>query len=172
MSTVPPTIVRRILVVMGVSGSGKSTVALALRDRLGWPFQEGDALHPPRNVDKMRAGIPLDDADRAPWRDACRAWIEARHDAGEPGILTCSALKRSYRDRLSDGLPDVWFLYLKVPEAQLRDRLAHREHHYMPGSLLPTQLRTLEEPGADERVITVEDRDTAEATVAAVLKRL
>ena len=170
--TTPRVIAHRILVVMGVSGSGKSTVALELRDRLGWPFLEGDELHPPRNVDKMRAGIPLDDADRRPWLDACRAWIQARHDAGEPGILTCSALKRGYRDLLSVGLPDVWFLYLKVPEAQLRDRLAHREHHFMPGSLLPTQLRTLEEPGADERAITVEDRDTAEATVAAVLERL
>ena len=162
----------RILVVMGVSGSGKSTVAALLCRRLGWPFQEGDDLHPAPNVDKMRAGIPLDDADRAPWLDACAAWIRARHDAGEPGILTCSALKRSYRATLSQDLPDVWFLYLKVPERLLQERLANRSHHYMPGSLLPTQLHTLEEPGADERAIEIVDRDTPEATVAAVLERL
>ncbi len=162
----------RILVVMGVSGSGKSTVAALLCRRLGWPFQEGDDLHSERNVEKMRAGIPLDDTDRGPWLDACAAWIRARHEAGEPGILTCSALKRSYRTTLSQGLPDVWFLYLKVPERLLQERLANRPHHYMPGSLLPTQLRTLEEPGADEQAIEVEDRDTPEATVAAVLERL
>ena len=162
----------RILVVMGVSGSGKSTVAMRLRDRLGWPFQEGDELHPRRNVAKMSAGIPLDDADRAPWLVACAAWIGARHQAGEPGILTCSALKHSYRETLSQGLEDVWFLYLKVPERLLQERLEHRSDHYMPSSLLPTQLATLEEPGADEQVIEVEDRDTVEATVAAVLERL
>lgn len=163
---------KRILVVMGVSGSGKSSVALGLHDQLGWPFQEGDELHPKANVDKMSAGIPLDDADRAPWLATCAAWIRARHDAGEGGLLTCSALKRSYRETLSQGLPDVWFLYLKVPEAVLKDRLAHRSHHYMPGSLLPTQLGTLEEPGPDEQALTVVAHDTVEATLQAVLERL
>ncbi len=167
-----PPVARRILVVMGVSGSGKTTVAELLRDRLGWPFQEGDELHPRRNIDKMHAGIPLDDADRAPWLERCAEWIRARHQSGEPGILTCSALKRDYRETLWQGFADVWFLYLKVPDELLQERLERREGHYMPSSLLPTQLRTLEEPGAGEQVIEVEDRDTAEATAAAVLARL
>lgn len=163
---------KRILVIMGVSGCGKSSVALGLRDKLGWLFQEGDELHPKANVDKMSAGIPLDDADRAPWLAICAAWIRARHDAGEGGLLTCSALKRSYRETLSQGLPDVWFLYLKVPEAMLKERLAHRSHHYMPSSLLPTQLRTLEEPGPDEQALTVVAHATVEETLQAVLERL
>jgi gluconokinase len=162
----------RILVVMGVSGSGKSSVALGLRDALGWTFQEGDELHPPENVAKMSAGIPLDDADRAPWLAICAAWIRARHDAHEPGILTCSALKKSYRQTLSQGLEDVWFLYPKVSEAVLTERLAHRTHHYMPSSLLVTQLRTLEEPGPDEQVIEVVACDTIPGTVMAFLQRL
>ena len=167
-----PVVRPRILVVMGVSGSGKSSLALGLRDALGWPFQEGDELHPPANVEKMRQGIPLDDDDRAPWLAACAAWIRARHDAHEPGILTCSALKRAYRQVLSQGLDDVWFLYLKVPEAVLQERLAHRTHRYMPSSLLPTQLRTLEEPGEGEQVIAVMAEDTVEDTVRDALERL
>ena len=162
----------RILVVMGVSGSGKSSVALGLRDALGWTFQEGDELHPTANVDKMRNGIALDDDDRAPWLAVCAGWIRARHDAREPGILTCSALKRSYREVLSQGLDDVWFLYLKVPEAVLKDRLDRRSHHYMPSSLLPTQLRTLEEPGEGEQVIEVMAENTVAGTLKDVLDRL
>ena len=162
----------RILVVMGVSGSGKSSVALGLQDTLGWKFQEGDELHPPANVDKMRSGIPLDDTDRAPWLATCAGWIRACHDAHEPGILTCSALKRSYREVLSQGLDDVWFLYLKVPEAVLKQRLDRRTHHYMPSSLLPTQLRTLEEPSGTEQVIEVVAEDTVAGTLKDVLERL
>ena len=162
----------RILVVMGVSGSGKSSLALGLRDALGWTFQEGDALHPPANVEKMRQGVPLDDGDRAPWLATCAAWIRARHDAHEPGILTCSALKRAYRQVLSQGLDDVWFLYLKVPEALLRERLDRRTNHYMPKSLLPTQLRTLEEPGEGEQVIEVVTHETVAGTLKDVLAQL
>ncbi len=162
----------RILVVMGVSGSGKSSLALGLRDALGWTFQEGDELHPPANVEKMRQGIPLDDDDRAPWLATCAAWIRARHDAHEPGILTCSALKRAYREVLWQGLDDVWFLYLKVPEAVLKERLARRTHHYMPSSLLPTQLRTLEEPGEGEQVIEVVAHETVAGTIEDVLGQL
>lgn len=162
----------RIVVVMGVSGSGKSTAAEWLHDRLGWVFQEGDALHPEENVAKMSAGIPLTDADRAPWLAACAAWIKALHDAHKPGILTCSALKRSYRQTLSQGFEDVVFLYLKVPEAVLKDRLERRTHHYMPSSLLPTQLSTLEAPGPDERVIEVTVSDTLDAGMQTVLARL
>ncbi|WP_419728212.1 gluconokinase [Lichenicola sp.] len=162
----------RIWVVMGVSGSGKSSIAEGLHRKFGWPFQEGDELHPKANVDKMRAGIPLDDADRAPWLAACAAWIHARHDAGETALLTCSALKRSYRDILSEGLPDVWFLYLKVPESVLHERLEHRPHHYMPSSLLPTQLATFEEPGPDEQVVEVVEHDTIAGTIEAVIARI
>ncbi len=162
----------KILVVMGVSGSGKSSVALGLHDTLGWKFQEGDELHPPANVEKMRNGIPLDDTDRAPWLAVCAGWIRARHDKHEPGILTCSALKRSYREILSQGLDDVWFLYLKVPEAVLKDRLDRRTHHYMPSSLLPTQLRTLEEPDQGEQVMVVVAEDTVAGTLKDVLARL
>lgn len=162
----------RILVVMGVSGSGKSSLALGLRDRLGWTFQEGDELHPAANVAKMSAGIPLDDTDRAPWLAACADWIRALHDAGKPGILTCSSLKRSYRTTLSQGLPDVWFLYLKVPEAVLKERMDRRTHHYMPSSLLPTQLRTLEEPGADEQAVVVVAHASIAETVQAALDQL
>ena len=162
----------RILVVMGVSGTGKSTLAEALHARLGWEFQEGDALHPAANVAKMSAGIPLDDADRAPWLAICARWIATRHAAGQPGILTCSALKRSYRETLSQGFDDVWFVYLDVPEAVIKDRLERRSHHYMPSSLLPTQLRTLEKPGADEQVITVQADGDIEQAVETVIAAL
>ena len=162
----------RIVVVMGVSGSGKSSAAEWLHDRLGWVFQEGDSLHPKENVAKMSAGIPLSDADRAPWLAACAAWIKALHDTHQPGILTCSALKRSYRQMLSQGFDDVVFLYLTVPEAQLRERLARRTHHYMPSSLLPTQLSTLEAPGPDEQVIEAVAAETVDATMQGVLARL
>jgi gluconokinase len=162
----------RILIVMGVSGSGKTTVALALHEQLGWPFQEGDDLHPPENVAKMSASIPLTDADRKPWLAACAAWIRARHDENSPGIITCSALKRSYRTMLVQGLPDVSLLYLEVSEAVLRERMAHRKGHYMPAGLLPSQLQTFEPPGADEPVIRVTVADTPENTTAAVLATL
>ena len=162
----------RIFVVMGVSGCGKSSVAEGLHERFGWPFQEGDALHPKANVAKMSAGIPLDDDDRRPWLATCAAWIKARHEAGESAVLTCSALKRSYRETLSQGMPDVWFIYLEVPVEVLRERLARRTHHYMPGSLLPTQLRTLEEPTADEQVIRVPTAETVEGTIQATIDKL
>ena len=162
----------RILVVMGVSGCGKSSVAEGLQRALGWRFQEGDALHPPENLAKMKSGTPLDDADRAPWLGACAAWIRARHEQHEPGILTCSALKRSYRETLSQGFDEVWFVYLKVPPAMLRHRVEERTHHFMPSSLLPTQLRTLEEPGRDEQAIEVIAEETIEGTIRDVLDRL
>ena len=115
-----PDVRPRVLVVMGVSGSGKSSIALRLRDELGWPFQEGDELHPKENVAKMAEGIPLTDEDRGPWLDICARWIRERLEAGTGGLLTCSALRRIYRERLGAGLPDLYFLYLKVPEDVLR----------------------------------------------------
>lgn len=158
-----------VLIVMGVSGSGKSTIAEALAARLGWTFQEGDVLHPPSNIQKMHAGIPLDDTDRGPWLAAVRAWIDARVAAGEPGIVTCSALKRRYRAGLVGGRAQVRLLYLKASADVLASRLHQRRGHFMPPALLQSQLDTLEEPGADERPIEVDVESAVSATVADAL---
>jgi gluconokinase len=141
------------IVVMGVSGSGKSTVAAGLVERLGWEFAEDDDFHPPANVEKMRAGHALDDEDRWPWLRALAAWIGEHERAGQSVVLTCSALKRTYRDLLCDGHPSVWFAHVTADAELIRDRLQHRSGHYMPASLLDSQLATLEplqddEPGA------------------------
>ena len=162
----------RVLVVMGVSGSGKTSVAEALRDALGWPFQEGDRLHPEQNVAKMSAGIPLTDEDRWPWLDRCAQWIRERAEAGEGGVLTCSSLRRVYRERLGERNPGICFVYLKASEQTLHDRLALRRGHYMPPSLLQSQLDTLEEPTPDEHVLTVPVERPVEQTVADVLDAL
>lgn len=171
MSAAPP-VAPQVLIVMGVSGSGKTTVAEGLHRAFGWPFQEGDALHPQNNIDKMSHGIPLDDADRAPWLAECARWIRERHDAGSGGLLTCSALKKRYRQTLLQGLDEVRFLYLRVPQAALEARLEARRGHYMPKSLLPTQLADLEEPGNDEPVIRVTAHRTPAATLQDVLQHL
>ena len=149
--TIPP----QVLIAMGVSGVGKSTIAEALNEHLHWPFREGDELHPPANIQKMHAGIPLDDTDREPWLRAVAAWIRARRAADAPGILTCSALKRAYRDKLVDGDAHVRLLYLKADREVLRERLESREGHFMPASLLESQLATLEEPTPDEHPYVV-----------------
>ena len=141
------------IVVIGVSGSGKSTVAAGLVGRLGWEFAEGDDFHPRANVEKMRSGRPLDDDDRWPWLRAVAAWIGERERDGKSVVVTCSALKRSYRDLLRDGHPSVWFAHVDVDADLLRERVEQRTGHYMPPSLLDSQLATLEplqddEPGA------------------------
>jgi gluconokinase len=141
------------IVVMGVSGSGKSTVAQGLVDRLGWEFAEGDDFHPPANVEKMRAGQPLDDDDRWPWLRRLADWIGERERSGRSVVVTCSALRRSYRDLLRDGHPSVWFAHVTADPGVLRERVTSRTGHYMPVSLLESQLATLEplqddEPGA------------------------
>ena len=138
------------IVVMGVSGSGKSTVAATLVDRLGWPFAEGDDFHPPANVENMRAGHPLDDEDRWPWLRSLAAWIGEQERAGRSVILTCSALKRSYRNLLLDGHPSVWFAHVTAEPELIRERIQSRTGHYMPASLLDSQLATLEPLGDDE----------------------
>ena len=155
-----------VLVVMGVSGSGKSTIAQGMDDALHWPFQEGDALHPAGNVAKMRAGTPLTDADRAPWLHAIRAWIDDRVAAGEHGLVTCSALKRAYRDLLVGDRGNVRLLYLQADPALLRQRLERRTGHFMPSSLLDSQLSTLEEPQEDERPLIVAVHGSVAETVA------
>jgi len=143
-----------ILVVMGVSGSGKSTLAGVLAGRLGWALREGDDLHPAANVAKMEAGIPLTDEDRWPWLGLIRDWIVAQQDAGQPGVVTCSALRRSYREILA--LPGVEFVHLQGTKDALAERLGRRLGHFMPASLLDSQLETLEPLGPDEAGFVVD----------------
>ena len=143
------------VVVMGVSGSGKSSVAALLAKRFGWKFAEADAFHSPANVEKMRGGIPLTDEDRRPWLDDIAAWIDRSRAAGEHCVVACSALRRAYRERLAAGHHDVRFVYLRGDYDVIASRLAGRSGHYMPVSLLASQFRTLEEPAADEDALVL-----------------
>jgi gluconokinase len=150
---------------MGVSGSGKTTVAADLARRLRWRFAEGDAFHPRANVEKMRSGIALTDEDRWPWLDAIAAWIRERRAAGERCVIACSALKRAYRERIAGGRDDVRFVYLEGSYDLIAGRMAGRQGHYMPLALLRSQFEALEEPGADESPIVLSiDRPPAEIT--------
>jgi carbohydrate kinase (thermoresistant glucokinase family) len=157
------------LAVMGVSGSGKSTVATLLAARLGWQFVEGDDLHPPANVEKMRRGIPLDDADRVPWLARVAGVIDGWRAAGTHGVVTCSALKRSYRATIAAGRTDVRFVYLKGDHDLIAGRLARRQGHFMPPALLDSQFATLEEPGAEENSVAVDIGPPPEAIVDSIL---
>ena len=148
--------------VTGVSGSGKTTLGRALADRLGWRFAEGDDAHPAANVAKMAAGHPLDDADREPWLAALAAWIGDQERSGTDAVQTCSALRRSYRDRLRAGHPSVRFVQVMVDEAVLRERLRTRRGHYMPASLLDSQLATLEPLAPDEPGLVLAGDGSAE----------
>jgi carbohydrate kinase (thermoresistant glucokinase family) len=161
-----------VLVLMGVSGCGKTTVAEIIAQRLRWPFEEGDALHPPENVAKMHAGHPLDDADRAPWLARVADWVDARLDAGESGVITCSALKRKYRELIDRRGRDIEFVYLHGSRELIASRLAGRQGHFMPASLLDTQFATLEEPGPDEPAIRVEIGAAPEAIAAEIIDAL
>jgi len=165
---VPPS----VLVLMGVSGSGKSTIALELHRLLGWPFQEGDDLHPPANVEKMRAGHPLDDADRLPWLQAVAAWVDGQLAAHQPGIITCSNLKRAYREITIGSRQGVTLVYLKGGEQAIHERIVQRQHRYMPPALLRSQFETLEEPGEDEHPVTVQVHRSITETVIELLTRL
>ncbi len=167
-----PHFLGRAVVVMGVSGSGKTTVAELLVKRLGWTFAEGDSLHPPANVEKMRRGIALDDADRAPWLDRIGEELKAWGQHGRSGVLTCSALKRAYRARILAARPDVRFVYLKGSEALIQARVTARHHEYMPASLLKSQFETLEEPRPDEGIVTVDAGETPEAEVEDIIAAL
>ena len=157
-----------MVLVMGVSGSGKSSVGVALAERLGVPFLEGDSLHPAANVAKMAAGLPLDDADRAPWLAAIATWMKDRTD----GVVACSALKRAYRDRLREAAPGMRIVALLPPPDVLAERLGHRRGHFMPGSLLASQLATLEVPGDDEDAIVVTKDEPLSATIVSTVARL
>ena len=139
-----------VVVVMGVSGSGKSTIAAMLAHRLHWIYEDGDWFHPRSNIEKMHTGIPLTDEDRWPWLNAIAAWIDATRKAGSHGVIACSALKRAYRDILIGDRPDVRLVYLKGDRDLIARRLATRDGHFMPPSLLESQFATLEEPPQPE----------------------
>ncbi|MEU3449161.1 gluconokinase [Streptomyces thermolilacinus] len=159
-----------LVVVTGVSGSGKSTIGRALAGRLGVPYEEGDDLHPPDNIAKMEAGAPLTDEDRAPWLERVAAWLGAHVEHG--GVITCSALKRRYRDRLTAVSPQVFFIHLHGPAELIAERIAARRGHFMPASLLRSQFAALEPLGPEEpgAVVSVEGtpEETTELALAAV----
>jgi len=157
-----------IVIVAGVSGSGKTTVGALLAGRLGWMFADADDFHPAANVAKMRAGIPLTDEDRWPWLRALAAWMDERIAHGGSAVLACSALKRSYRDMLLGGRPEARMVFLATDSEVLTRRLAARVGHFFPEQLLRSQLEALEPPGPDERVIRVAPADNPADEVAAI----
>ena len=144
-----------VVVVMGVSGSGKTTIGLLLAGRLHWELADADSFHSAANIAKMRGGIALTDEDRLPWLRAIADWIDAARAAGRHAVVTCSALRRAYRDIIIDGRGDVRLVYLKGDLDLVERRMAGRHGHYMPVALLHSQFEALEEPGSDERPIVV-----------------
>lgn len=160
------------LVVMGVSGSGKSTISEHLARRLGWRFEDGDGFHPPANVAKMSAGHPLTDQDRRPWLQAIADEIDRVCAAGGRVVFACSALKRAYRDILVHGRGDIRIVLLDGTQNLIADRLAARKGHFMPPGLLASQFETLERPAADERPFTVSIDAPVEAVVDDIIRQL
>jgi len=157
---------------MGVSGSGKSTIAEKLAERLGWRCEDGDKFHPASNVAKMSAGQPLTDEDRRPWLQAIADEIDRVCKAGEHAVIACSALKHAYRDILVHGRSDVRIIFLKGTQALIADRLALRKGHFMPAGLLDSQFKTLEPPSASEHPVTVSIDDSVETIVDDILRQL
>jgi gluconokinase len=160
------------LVVMGVSGSGKSTVSERLAARLGWGYEDGDRFHPASNVAKMSAGHPLTDEDRGPWLQAIADEIDRLLASGKRAVIACSALKRAYRDKLVHGRDDVRIVFLDGTQDLIADRLATRKGHFMPPDLLASQFRTLERPNAAERPITVSIDAPVERIVDDIITQL
>jgi carbohydrate kinase (thermoresistant glucokinase family) len=160
------------LILMGVSGSGKSTIAIPLAKRLGWMFKDGDDFHSPGNIEKMRAGHPLTDDDRWPWLHAIAAEIARDRARGASVVIACSALKRAYRDVLVAGHDDVRIVYLKGDRALIGGRLAKRKGHFMPAGLLDSQFGTLEEPGREEHPIVVDISLPVEKTIDDIVTQL
>jgi carbohydrate kinase (thermoresistant glucokinase family) len=159
------------LVFMGVSGSGKSTIARAVQQELGWEFAEGDDFHSPANVAKMREGMPLTDADRWGWLESLAAWTAERDARGEPTIIACSALRRAYRDVLRRGGAGTFFVHATGDKHLILERMNAREH-FMPPSLLESQLDTLEPLEADEEGMDVDPAQPVELIAAQVLDRI
>ena len=160
------------LVVMGVSGSGKSTIAEKLAERLGWVFEDGDRFHPAGNVAKMSAGQPLTDEDRWPWLQAIADEIDRVCKAGERAVIACSALKHAYRDILVHGRSDVRIVFLNGTQALIADRLAKRKGHFMPAGLLDSQFKTLEPPEKSEHPVTVSIDASIETIVEDIVRQL
>jgi gluconokinase len=158
-----------IVIVAGVAGSGKTTVGAMLAGRLGWRFADADDFHPARNVAKMRAGIPLTDEDRWPWLEAIAAWMDDRIAAGQDAVITCSALRRSYRDLLLNGRPQAWLVFLDIDRERLEQRLSHRHGHFFPAGLLDSQLAAVELPGPDEHAAVIVPANEPAQTVALIL---
>ena len=160
----------RVVIVMGVSASGKSTVGTRLAQRLGVPFVDGDDLHPAANRAKMASGHPLDDADREPWLAAFTEWIRTTAARGHGGVATCSALKRAYRDRFRRTGADVWFIHLALDRSVAAERIARRQGHFMPPRLLDSQYAILDPLQADEPGVTIDASEDRERVLAAVLR--
>jgi carbohydrate kinase (thermoresistant glucokinase family) len=160
------------IITVGVSGSGKTTVAEALAKRLGWSFVDGDAYHPAANVEKMRSGTPLTDDDRWPWLRAIAAEIARRRAAKDRLVVACSALKRAYRDILVDGHDDVLLVHMKGSRERIMSRLAPRQGHYFPASLLDSQFAALEEPDASENAMNVLIDKDVDAIVDEIVRAL
>ncbi|WP_300785147.1 gluconokinase [Enhydrobacter sp.] len=160
------------MVVMGVSGSGKTTIAILLADALHCQFLEGDDLHPQSNVEKMRGGTPLTDADRLPWLHRIAGKIDDWRSRRESGVLTCSALKRSYRDIVIGDRKDVTLVYLHGSWELIHQRMAARRKHFMPAALLDSQFATLEEPGPDENPIVVDVSGQPAEIAAEIVRQL
>jgi gluconokinase len=160
------------LIVMGVSGSGKTTIADSLAERLGWTFEDGDRFHPASNVAKMSAGQPLTDEDRWPWLQAIADEIDRVCKAGEHAVIACSALKHAYRDILVHGRSDVRIIYLKGTQELIAGRLALRKDHFMPSGLLTSQFKTLQPPGTDENPVTVSIDAPVETIVDDIVMQL
>jgi gluconokinase len=157
-----------ILLLMGVSGSGKTTIGAMLAGRLGWTYAEADDFHPPANVEKMHAGVPLTDEDRWPWLRATADWMK---DQTGPAVVTSSALKRSYRDLLREGRPDLRLVYLDGDHELIGKRMAARHGHFFPKELLDSQFRDLESPGPDENPLIVSIDGTPEQIVQEIIDR-
>lgn len=166
----PPRAVQ--VVVMGVSGSGKSTIAPILAERMGCEMAEADRFHSPANIAKMESGMPLDDGDRRPWLEAIAAWIALRAQRDDPAVVSCSALKRSYRDVLRTGGPGVRFLHLAGPQQVVARRIGERHGHFMPQQLLASQYTDLEALGPDERGATVDLSQPTDQIVDAAIREL
>jgi gluconokinase len=167
----PPTSTA-VVIVMGVSGSGKSTIGGLLASELHWEFEDADWFHPASNIEKMHQGLPLTDEDRWPWLDAIAAWIDATRQSSGHGVIACSALKRRYRDVLIGDRDDVRLVYLKGEEALIARRISTRHEHFMPPQLLHSQFEALEEPRADEHPIVVSIEATPHEIVARVASAL